>query len=267
MMTKEGSTKIDCCEDLTGCKNPKTSQGNQTICIGVNEGVQVNLIVGHNVFRQRFLHCLKQLSVLHHKPVQTLHLNFDTCTISIQTTPLVFRHVSCQTEEIGTDQNKDISKLLNILMSKSFAMREKLLNTLFIVCEAFDKSKDSPQKEIINMFCQNIVKNVPSFGSPSFNLILDFIRFNNLENTCAMRYSESTKCIFKVAKRLFGGATLRKNETQIIAGKVNPGFNTPVECEALLPIPSETILDQFQPLHFEIPRRLKRLCLNINDLA
>ena len=45
-------------------------------------------------------------------------------------------------------------------MSKSFAMREKLLNTLFIVYEAFDKSKDSPQTEIINMFCQNIVKNV-----------------------------------------------------------------------------------------------------------
>ena len=122
------------------------------------------------------------------KSVQTSHLNFDTCTISIQTTPLVFRHVSCQTEEIGTDQNKDISKLLNILMSKSFGMREKL-NTLFIVCLAFDKSKDSPHKESINMFCQNIVKNVPSFGSPSFNLILDFIRFYYLENTCAMRYS------------------------------------------------------------------------------
>ena len=147
-------------------------------------------------------------------------------------------------------------------MSKSFAMREKLLNTLFIVCEAFDKSKDSPQKEIINMFCQNIVKNVPSFGSPSFNLILDFIRFYNLENTCAMRYSESTKCIFKVAKGLFGGATLRflsgwKNETQIFTGKAKPGFYSPVECQALLPIPSETILDQFQPLHFEIPRRLQ----------
>ena len=103
------------------------------------------------------------------------------------------------------------------------------------------------------MFSQNIVKKVPSFGRPSFTLNMDFIRLY----TCAMRYSESTKCIFKVAKRLFGGATLRKNETQIIAGKVNPGFNTPVECEALLPIPSETILDQFQPLHFEIPRRLK----------
>ena len=112
------------------------------------------------------------------------------------------------------------------------------------------------------MFCQNIVKNVPSFRSPSFNLILDFIRFYNLENTCAMRYSESTKCIFKVAKGIFGGATLRflsrwKNETQILTGKAKPGFCSPVDCQALLPIPSETILDQFQPLHFEIQRRLK----------
>lgn len=129
----------DCCEDLTGCKNPRTSQGNQTICIGVNEGVQVNLkskcwtkcVQTEISTLSQATQCSTSQATVS-KSVQTSHLNFDTCTISIQTTPLVFRHVSCQTEEIGTDQNKDISKLLNILMSKSFAMREKLLNTLFI---------------------------------------------------------------------------------------------------------------------------------------
>ena len=77
-----------------------------------------------------------------------------------------------------------------------------------------------------------------------------------------MRYSESTKCIFKVDKGIFEGGTLRflsgwKNETQILTGKAKPDFYSPVECQALLPNPPETILDQFQPLYFEIPRRLK----------
>ena len=79
------------------------------------------------------------------------------------------------------------------------------------------------------MFSQNIVKKVPSFGRPSFTLNMDFIRLY----TCAMRYSESTKCIFKVAKGVFGGRTLRfssgwKNETQIITGKAKPDFYSPV---------------------------------------
>jgi hypothetical protein len=77
-----------------------------------------------------------------------------------------------------------------------------------------------------------------------------------------MRYSESTKCIFKVAKGLFGGATLRflsgwKNEMQIAKKMTKRGYFSPSECQALLPVPSEIVLDKFQPLQFDIPKRLK----------
>ena len=91
----------DCCEDLTGCKNPRTSQGNQTISIGVNEEVQVNLKskcwtkcvqTEISTLSQATQCSISQATVS--KSVQTSHLNFDTYTISIQTTPLVFRHVS-----------------------------------------------------------------------------------------------------------------------------------------------------------------------------
>lgn len=126
---------------------------------------------------------------------------------------------------------------------------------MLIVCEAFDKVQDSQCEKIIGMFAQNIVKNVPCIGSPSFNLLFDFIRFYDLENTCTMRYSESNTCNFKVAKGLFGGVTLRflsgwKHEMQVLTCSCTTkrGYLRPAGCQALLPVPSENVLDQFQPL-------------------
>lgn len=77
-----------------------------------------------------------------------------------------------------------------------------------------------------------------------------------------MRYSESTKCIFKIIKGLFGGAILRflngwKHEMQVLSCTTKRGYFNPAECQALLPVPSEEVIDQFQPLQFEIPKRLK----------
>lgn len=77
-----------------------------------------------------------------------------------------------------------------------------------------------------------------------------------------MRYSFSTKCIFKVAKGLFGGAALRflsgfKNENQVRKGMCGPGYFDPVEASVILAIPSESVLYKFHPLKFELPKRIK----------
>lgn len=237
---------------ISGNKIAKTSQGNQTILIGASKGLQVNL-------RNECLTKSAQTRwVSSSKSIQCSPLQ---ATISVQTSN-VSRNIGSQTGETETGHDKNVSKLLNIFNTKTSSNKKKLLDTLLIVCEAFDKVQDSQCEKIIGMFAQNIVKNVPCIGSPSFNLLFDFIRFYNLENTCAMRYSESTKCIFKVAKGLFGGATLRflsgwKHEMQVLSCTAKRGYFSPAECQALLPVPSERVLDQFQPLQFDIPKRLK----------
>lgn len=214
---------------ISGNKIAKTSQGNQTILIGASKGLQVNL-------RNECLTKSAQTRwVSSSKSIQCSPLQ---ATISVQTSN-VSRNIGSQTGETETGHDKNVSKLLNIFNTKTSSNKKKLLDTLLIVCEAFDKVQDSQCEKIIGMFAQNIVKNVPCIGSPSFNLLFDFIRFYNSENTCAMRYSEFTKCIFKVAKGLFGGATLRflsgwKHEMQVLSCTAKRGYFSPAECQALL---------------------------------
>lgn len=148
-----------------------------------------------------------------------------------------------------------------------------MIQILLSVCKAFPAIEETSHEHIIELFSCNLAKKVPNIDGPAFNLIADQIKFYSLENTSSMRYSESTKCIFKVAKGLFGGATLRflsgwKKEMQVTKNVTKRGYFSPSECQALLPVPYETVLDKFQPLQFDFPKRLKPVVYsNFIDIA
>lgn len=142
---------------ISGNKIAKTSQGNQTILIGASKGLQVNL-------RNECLTKSAQIRwVSSSKSIQCSPLQ---ATISVQTSN-VSRNIGSQTGETETGHDKNVSKLLNIFNTKTSSNKKKLLDTLLIVCEAFDKVQDSQCEKIIGMFAQNIVKNVPCIGIKS----------------------------------------------------------------------------------------------------
>lgn len=218
---------------------PVSATGTQTSRITHNCGVQT-----------------QQLHVVS-KFVQTSNENFSTVLSNQQG--------SCTCNFCSCNQNKyllqDLDNLVGLVADsnqwdKPFVM--SLIENFLFALKLSGRENDN----FLTMCCKAIAEKKLLPNSPLYNLLLDQFNFLCLENTSSMRYSFSTKCIFKVAKGLFGGAALRffsgfKNENQVRKGMCGPGYFDPVEASVILAIPSESVLDKFHPLKFELPKRIK----------
>lgn len=185
---------------------PVSATGTQTSRITHNCGVQT-----------------QQLHVVS-KFVQTSNENFST-VFSNQQGSCAYNFCSCNQKKYLL---QDLDNLVGLVADsnqwdKPFVM--SLIENFFLTmcCKAIAEKKLLP-------------------NSPLYNLLLDQFNFLCLENTSSMRYSFSTKCIFKVAKGLFGGAALRflsgfNNENQVRKGMCGPGYFDHVEASVILLFP------------------------------
>ena len=219
----------------------------------VNIGIQTqNLNVYKNAFVQTTNKCFADCTAIYHCLCQSS----SDHSFSVQSS-LTSSSKSTLTQIEQQELVNSIEDLITGSGDNSKTHILSLVNSFLCVLKGFGTSEN-----LITLCLKVLETNKLSNQSPLYNLIFDQFKFLLAENTSCMRYSQSTKCIFKVIKDLFGGAVLRflsgfKNENQVRCGKVIKGYFCPQDANIILAVPSESVLDKFHPLGIEIPRRIK----------
>lgn len=88
----------------------------------------------------------------------------------------------------------------------------------------------------------------------AFQLWLEVVAWFSCENTSNMRYLESTKKIWKLGYRLFGGQFLHfmsgfKNRNTVVSDLTERGLYPPSQSEINFAVPAKDVLTSFTPYH------------------
>ena len=115
---------------------------------------------------------------------------------------------------------------------------------------------------VISNFARAISKERFPLHSLLFDFIDENIRFFLLDNSSNMEYHRSTKLLWKGLKDLFGGSAIRylagyRSTGQQLSESSQKGVYNPSDSNIVFVLPSETVLNKFNPYKESMPKRMK----------
>lgn len=142
-------------------------------------------------------------------------------------------------------------------LNGSKAMHD-LCDTLDSAGSAMNNITLSGKGNIIKELTLGVANETLPLQTATYDILYDTVKFFNLDNTSAMRYSQNTKLVSYVAYKCFGGNFLRFFNGFKNAGQNSlSGYFSPQDAQVIIPLPSETVLRSFNHYEAQVPSLIK----------